>query len=62
MEDTENRGSCKADVNNYGGDFLLLSLKEKRGILKNAKTLLKLQKDNALLSAEPPLRRSLENT
>jgi hypothetical protein len=34
------------ESHNYGSDFLLLTLKEKRGVLKNAKTLLKLQKED----------------
>jgi hypothetical protein len=42
---------CKVETSNYGNDFQLLTLKEKRGILKNAKSLLKLQKDNDGLCA-----------
>jgi hypothetical protein len=37
---------CITEPHNYGSDFLLLTLKEKRGVLRNAKNLLKLQKED----------------
>ena len=41
---------------NFASDFQILTSKEKRVILKNAKTLLKLQKEeNVLLSGGIPL-------
>jgi hypothetical protein len=36
----------KRITHNYGSDFLLLTLEEKRRVLKNAKNLLNLQKED----------------
>jgi hypothetical protein len=44
---------------NFGSDFQILTLKEKRVILKNAKTLLKLQKEErVLISGGTPYHKS----
>jgi 3-keto-L-gulonate-6-phosphate decarboxylase len=51
MNDTTNHEGCKVEAYNYGSDFQLLTLKEKREVLKNAKSLLKLQRDNDVLVA-----------
>ena len=51
MNDTVKYEERKVESYNYGSDFQLLALKEKRGILKNAKTLLKLQRENDVLFA-----------
>ena len=45
MNDTEIKEGYKVETYDYTSDFLFLTLKEKRGVLKNAKHLLKLQKD-----------------
>jgi hypothetical protein len=45
----------KGEFYDYGTDFQLLPRKEKRGLVKHAQTLLKLQKENALLADAPPL-------
>jgi len=39
----------KVENYNFMSDFQILTLKEKRGILKNAKTLLKLQNEDSVL-------------
>jgi uncharacterized protein YutD len=44
--------NCIAEPCNYGNDFLLLTEKEKREVLKNAKNLLKLQKKNDIIKGE----------
>jgi hypothetical protein len=51
MNGTANHEGCMVETYNYGIDFQLLTLKEKRGILKSAKSLLKLQRDNDVLFA-----------
>jgi hypothetical protein len=51
MNGTAKQERCKVETYHYVNDFQLLTLKEKRGILKNAKSLLKLQKDNDGLTA-----------
>jgi hypothetical protein len=51
MNGTANHEERMVETYNYGSDFQLLTLKEKRGILKSAKSLLKLQRDNAVLFA-----------
>ena len=57
MNHTANQEEQKAEIFNYLDDFSILSLNEKRGIIKNAKTLLRLQKDNNILPAGPDLRK-----
>jgi hypothetical protein len=52
MKDKAEQEGVKGESYDYGNDFKVLSLKEKRGLVKNAKTLLKLQKD-ALLADSP---------
>jgi hypothetical protein len=51
MNGTAKQEGCKEETYNYGSDFQLLTLKEKRDIQKNAKSLLKLQRDNDVLFA-----------
>jgi len=54
---------CKVENYNFAGDFQILTLKEKRVILKNAKTLLKLQKEEGvLLSGGIPLPQNENET
>jgi len=51
MNDTVKKSGCNVEPYNYRNDFRILTPKEKSGILKNVKHLLKLQKDNdAILS------------
>ena len=49
MNSKTNHESRKVENYNFGSDFQILTLKEKRSILKNAKTLLKLQRDDGVL-------------
>jgi len=49
MNSTAIKDSCNVETYNYRSDFQFLSLKEKYRILKNAKYLLKLQKENNIL-------------
>jgi hypothetical protein len=49
MDNKAAHESRKVENYNFKGDFQILTLKEKRGILKNAKTLLKLQKEEDIL-------------
>jgi hypothetical protein len=51
MNGTAKREGRKVETYHYVNDFQLLTLKEKRDILKNAKSLLKLQRDNDVLCA-----------
>jgi hypothetical protein len=53
MKDTAKQEGVKGEPYDYSKDFKVLTLKEKRGVLKAAKNLLKLQKDNALLADAP---------
>jgi len=46
MYNTVNHEDRNVDFYNYENDFLILTNKEKRGILRNAKTFLRLQKEN----------------
>ena len=52
MDDTARQEGRKAETYDYLSDFQILPLKEKRGILKNAKHLLKLQKEDAVILAD----------
>jgi len=49
MNNMINHENRKVENFNFKDDFQILSLKEKRVIIKNAKTLLKLQNDEASL-------------
>jgi hypothetical protein len=51
MNDTAKHEKCKVEIYNYRNDFQILTSKEKRGVLRNAKTFLKLQKENEILLA-----------
>ena len=55
MKDKARQAGVKGEPYDYSKDFRILTLREKRGILKNAKDLLKLQKENALLADAPCL-------
>jgi hypothetical protein len=44
----------KGESYDFSNDFQLLPCKEKRGLVKTAKTLLNLQKENALLAGPAP--------
>jgi hypothetical protein len=54
MNDKAEKEGVKEESYDYGNDFKVLSRKEKRGLVKNAKTLLKLHWENALLADAPP--------
>jgi hypothetical protein len=47
MEDIVKQEEVKGEPYDYSKDLKILTLKEKRGILKNAKTLLNLQRSNS---------------
>ena len=49
MDNIAKQEGCKVETYNYVSDFQLLALKDKRGILKNAKTLLRIQQENEKL-------------
>lgn len=46
MNDMAKKGDCNVETYDYRSDFKLLTRKEKCGVLKNAKHLLKLQREN----------------
>jgi len=46
MNNMVKKAGCNVETYDYESDFQVLNLKEKRGILKNAKRLLNLQKEN----------------
>lgn len=52
MNDTGKKERCNVETYDYGSDFQFLTLKEKRVILKNAKHLLKLQKEDLEMITE----------
>ena len=54
MNGIEKQEMCKVENYDYENDFQLLTLKEKRRILKTAKVLLKLQKKNDDLYSPSP--------
>ncbi|GHU05890.1 hypothetical protein FACS1894147_12500 [Spirochaetia bacterium] len=54
MKDTAKQEGVKGESYDFGKDFKILTRKEKRALLRNAKTLLKLQKENALSADTPP--------
>jgi hypothetical protein len=54
MKDTAEEEGVKGESYDYGNDFQLLPRKEKRGLVKNAKTLLKLQKENLSMPVDVP--------
>ena len=54
MNYTARRERINREFYYYRKDFMILTIAEKRAILKNAKTLLKLQKENADILVPPP--------
>ncbi|MDR0455563.1 MAG: hypothetical protein LBH20_02615 [Treponema sp.] len=52
MNNTVKQAGGKVGTYDYKSDFLILTLKEKWVILKNARHLLKLQKENAVVLAD----------
>ena len=52
MKNTTKQEGGKVEHYDYGSDFQILTRKEKREVLKNAKHLLKLQKDNVAVLAD----------
>jgi hypothetical protein len=54
MDDTAKQEGGNVEPYDYGSDFLILTRKEKRAVLKNAHHLLKLQKDNDAVSGDAP--------
>ncbi|MDR2375087.1 MAG: hypothetical protein LBD96_01460 [Treponema sp.] len=50
MNDKTEEEEVKGEFYDYSNDFHLLSRKERRGLVKNAKHLLKLQRENAMLA------------
>ena len=55
MNEAAKLAENKVETYDYISDFLLLSLRERRAILKNAKNLLKLQRENNILLVGAPL-------
>ena len=55
MNGTVKLAENKVETYDYKSDFLLLPLGERRAILKNAKNLLKLQRENNILLVGVPL-------
>jgi hypothetical protein len=53
MNNKAGKEGVKEESYDYDNDFKVLPRKEKRGLVKNAKTLLKLQRENALLADAP---------
>ncbi|GHV86972.1 hypothetical protein AGMMS50255_2680 [Spirochaetia bacterium] len=54
MKDRAKQAGDKGESYDFGKDFKILTRKEKRALLRNAKTLLKLQTENALSADTPP--------
>jgi hypothetical protein len=54
MDNTAKQEGCNVENYDFRSDFQILNLKEKRKVLKNAKRLLKLQKDNAIAEVPVP--------
>lgn len=52
MNDMSIKDSCNVETYDYESDFQFLTLKEKHEVLKNAKQLLKLQKEDAEMVAD----------
>jgi hypothetical protein len=62
MNNMVNLENNKVEKCDYENDFQILTLKEKRGILKNAKTLLELQKkESVLMSGDASLHQNEKN-
>ena len=55
MNSAEKQKGCKVEIYDYRSDFLFLTRKERRGVLKNAKQLLKLQKENNAIFVDAPI-------
>jgi hypothetical protein len=55
MDDTSKQEGGNVEPYDYGSDFLILTRKEKRGVLKNAQHLLKLQKENDAVFVDMPV-------
>jgi hypothetical protein len=55
MKYTASKAEGKEEPYDYRNDFKVLTIGEKRAVLKTAKHLLKLQKENALLTDVPAL-------
>ena len=53
MRNTLNHEDYNVDFYDYENDFQILTNKEKRGVLRNAKTFLKLQKENKFFLEMP---------
>ena len=53
LKDKARQAGVKGESYDYSKDFKILTPKEKRGILKNAKALLRLQRENILLADAP---------
>jgi DNA-binding transcriptional regulator GbsR (MarR family) len=56
LKSTVNQKGGKVETYDFGSDFKILTPKEKREILKNAKNLLKLQMENNVLPAGAHVR------
>jgi len=54
MNEATKLAEYKLETYDYMSDFLLLTLRERRAILKTAKNLLKLQRKNNILSVDVP--------
>jgi hypothetical protein len=54
MKDKAEQEGVKGESYDFSKDFKVLSHKEKRELVKNAKTLLKLQRENLSMLADAP--------
>jgi len=57
MKNMAIKKSCNVETYDYSSDFKFLTKKEKREVLKNAKKLLKLQKENNALPADVNIKK-----
>ena len=62
MENTVKQKDSKVETYDFGSDFQILTQKEKREILKNAKNLLKLQMENNTPTASAYVRQNEKGT
>lgn len=60
MNDTTWHKSLKVEIFDFENDFKILTLKEKHVVLKNAKSLLRLQKENEVLHHGTPISQMAE--
>jgi predicted Fe-S protein YdhL (DUF1289 family) len=61
MNNTVKQEGCNVETYDYRSNFQILTPKEKREVLKNAKRLLKLQKGNNAMLANAPMPENEKN-